>query len=479
MSRWLATASTTRRLWLRRASASRSQAQPTCTAEAADVVYLPHSLEKLPKLFEVSRKAVQTAWQNIILFAGAVNAIAVVLCATGKLSPVGAAFTHQLSSFFVMMNSLRLLHVERGGVEARETRFSKLWARTQIPHAWDRIRHVTEKIDIGALDFASGLNWLIDNRQRMVRPLMYALGALVIWSSFYTLRPEETGVIERFGEKVLPYDEPGLHVKFPWPIDKLTRIQAKRVRVVEIGYRSNSAAPDNEPAAYEWNVQHRSGRFQRMPEEALMLTGDQNMIELNATVHYSILHPDDFIFRQLDGDITIRTAAESVMQMITTETKLDNLLTTGRHAVEAQAKKMLQARLDKYGTGIEVLQVKLQDVHPSLEVVDAFRSVSGAYEEKNRLINEAEGYRNQQVALARAEMPRRNLQDAAAFTCWAASGNPCTGRCRSIQSARSFLPWSAGTQRNAALFRHHRRSAARQKETDPRPEQRPPSSLPY
>lgn len=389
------------------------------TAEAADVVYLPHSLERLPKMFEVSRSAVQTAWQNIIIFAGAVNAIAVICCATGKLSPVGAAMTHQLSSFFVMMNSLRLLRVERGGLMARETRFSRLWARTRLPQAWERLHHVTQgittRVDFGALDFATGLNWLIDNRQRLVRPALYLAGFLLIWSSFYTLKPEETGVIERFGQKVLPYGEPGVHVKFPWPIDKLTRIQAKRVRVIEIGYRSNSSAPEGEPAAYEWNVQHRSGRFQRMPEEALMLTGDQNMIELNATVHYSISHPDDFIFRQLDGDLTMRTAAESVIQMITTETPLDDLLTSGRKAVEAKAKKMMQARMDRYGSGIEVLQVKLQDVHPSIEVVDAFRAVSGAYEEKNRLINEAEGYRNEQVALARGNA-KAQLQQAEAYT---------------------------------------------------------------
>ena len=75
----------------------------------------------------------------------------------------------------------------------------------------------------------------------------------------------------------------------------LTRIQVGRVRVVEIGFRSTSASPDTEPAAYEWNVQHRSGRFQRKPEEALMLSGDQNMVELNATVHYSLARPDDFL----------------------------------------------------------------------------------------------------------------------------------------------------------------------------------------
>ncbi len=437
------------------------------TAEAADVVYLPHSLERLPKLFEVSRKAVQTAWQNIFLFAGAVNAIAVVLCATGKLTPVGAAFTHQLSSFFVMMNSLRLLHVERGGLEHRETRFSRLWTRTRLPQAWERLHHVTEKIDFGALDFAYGLNWLIDNRLRLIRPAMYVIAALVVWSSFYTLRPEETGVIVRFGEKVLPYDEPGLHVKFPWPIDQLVRIQAKRVRVVEIGYRSISSSPDNEPAAYEWNVQHRSGRFQRMPEEALMLTGDQNMIELNATVHYSISHPDDFIFRQLDGDITVRAAAESVMQMLTTETPLDDLLTTGRRAIEQRARKLLQARMDRYQAGIEILQVKLQDVHPSLEVVDAFREVSGAYEEKNRLINEAEGYRNEQVALARGNA-KAQLQNAAAFTLGRV--NRAQGDADRFDLRELSYRGAPGPNDTRLYFDTIDTSVTRQEEVDPRQE---------
>ena len=88
------------------------------------------------------------------------------------------------------MNSLRLLRVERGGLEERDTWFSRLrtnlWtslgARTPIPQAWERLRHVTEKVDFSALDFASGLNWLIENRQRFVRPLLYAAGALVLWS---------------------------------------------------------------------------------------------------------------------------------------------------------------------------------------------------------------------------------------------------------------------------------------------------------
>ncbi len=350
------------------------------TAEAAGVVYLPHSLDQLPTLFSVARRAMHTAWQNIFLFAGVVNGVAVILCATGYLGPIGAAFTHQLSSFFVMMNSLRLLRVPG----------KRKW---KIPRI-----HV---------------NW----RAALVyrRQAAYTLAAIVVLNGFYTLQPDETGVIERFGEKILPYREAGLHYKLPWPIEKLNVVKSRRVRVVEVGFRSNAAFADTEPASYEWNVAHRSGRFQRKPEESLMLTGDQNMIELNATVHYNLARPDDFLFRQLDGDLTVRTAAESVLQTITTETPLDEILTTGRAALEAHALKDLQVRLDRYGAGVKVLRVKLQDVHPSLEVVDAFREVSGAYEEKNRLINEAEGYRNEQVALARGN-GQAQMQNAQAYT---------------------------------------------------------------
>src|ERR1700733_6619572 len=125
--------------------------------------------------------------------------------------------------------------------------------------------------------------------------------------------------------------------------------------------------------------------------------------------------PDDFLFRQLNADMTVRTAAESALQTTVSTAPLDDVLTTGRQALEGRVMAALQAKLDRYSAGARVVRVKLQDVHPSLEVVDAFRAVSGAYEEKNRLINEAEGYRNEQVALARGNA-KAQLQNAASFT---------------------------------------------------------------
>jgi Cu+-exporting ATPase len=365
------------------------------TAEAAGVIYVPRSLEQLPEVFRVARSAVRTAWQNIILFAIVLNSSAVLMAAFGVIGPVGAAVTHQVSSFLVMMNSLRLLRTRGSTME----RFiDGLGWKLDISMLSRQLAAL--RTHLAAIDLGAAFDWARERRVRLLRSALGAVGVLLVLSGFYTVQPEEIGVIERFGRKILPYEAPGLHYKLPWPIESLTRLQGQRVRVVEIGFRSG-AAREIEPAAYEWNVQHRSGRFQKVPEESLLLTGDQNLVEMNATVHYRPEHPDDFVFRQFDGDATVRAASEAVLSKVVTETPLDDLLTTGRSRLEGNAREALQRKLEAYGAGVRVLQVRLEDVHPSLEVVDAFRQVSGAYEEKNRLINEAEGYRNEQTALAR------------------------------------------------------------------------------
>ncbi len=380
------------------------------TAQAADAVFLPQSLESLPEFFRVSRKAMRTAWQNIILFAAIFNAGAVVAAATAVIGPAGAAVTHQLSSFLVMMNSLRLLRAPGSGKGWVRRSWARLLERLRAPEISLAIREAASR-----LEFEAVMGWMIANWPRIRKPLAYAALALYISSGFYILNPDESGVIERFGRKVLPYREPGLHYKLPWPVDTLTRIKAHRVRVVEIGFRSVPVKPENEPASYEWNAQHSTGRFQKVPEESAMLTGDQNMIELYATVHYIPVHPDDFLFRQLDGDATVRATAESVVQSVVTSSPLDAVLTEGRRQIEERAREELQHRLDRYGAGVEVLEVKLEDVHPALEVVDAFREVSDAFEEKNRLINEAEGYRNEQLALAKGNAGAA-LENARAYS---------------------------------------------------------------
>jgi Cu+-exporting ATPase len=373
------------------------------TAEAAGVVFLGHSLETLPKLFEVSRRAIRIVWQNIIIFAGVVNAVAIAAAATGKLGPIGAAATHQIASLLVVLNSLRLLRVE-----GKAGRFSSI-SSARLQDVSRQLQHLSQHVDP-----KRWFDHAVARRRELARPAITAAAVLLVLSGFYSLAPNETGVIERFGRKILPYREPGLHYKLPWPMERLTRLRGRNIRVVEIGFRANAASSEAEPAAYEWNVQHRSGRFVRKPEEALMLTGDQNMIEVNAVVHYRLSQPDDFLFQQLDGEATVRTAAESALQSTVFTAPLDDVLTTARQTMEARVVAALQKKLDRYGTGVQVVRVKLLDVHPSLEVVDAFREVSAAFEEKNRLINEAEGYRNEQIALARGNAEAK-LQSAAGY----------------------------------------------------------------
>ena len=238
------------------------------TAEAADVVYLGHSLENFPKLFAVSRRAVATAWQNIILFAGLFNLAAVALAATGILSPIGAAVTHQLSSFFVMINSLRLLRVEQAGGSRRERFWAATLGRTPIPAVGQKLWTTMRSVDLRDT-FAH----VVERRREYARPALLTSAALVLLSGIHMIRPSEVGIVERFGRRLAQSEQPGLHYKLPWPIDRLTRMEARRIRTVEIGFRSNASGLGAEPAAYEWNVQHRSGRFQRKPEESLMLSG--------------------------------------------------------------------------------------------------------------------------------------------------------------------------------------------------------------
>jgi membrane protease subunit HflK len=178
-------------------------------------------------------------------------------------------------------------------------------------------------------------------------------------------------------------------------------VPAKRVQTLEIGFRSGTARNEAEPISYEWNVQHRTGRFERKAEESLFLTGDQNMVEMSVTVHYRLRRPEEYLYGHSDPEAALRAAAESVIHHATNGQSIDALLTTGRNAVERAAHLDLQRLLDRYRIGVEVLQLRLLDVHPSLEVVSAFRDVAGASEEKSRVMNEAEGYRNERVALAR------------------------------------------------------------------------------
>ncbi len=409
-------------------------------AEAADIVYLAHSLEKFPVLVEVSRKALATVGQNIWLFALGSNALAMTLAGYGILGPIAAAVFHQSSSFLVMMNSLRLLR-KRSWIKSFPWRGFVVRCGAVCHDAGRWARNRWEAWSGAAVRYA----WR--ERRRLGKPALGVLVALWLASGLYTVRPQETAVVQRFGRKVPPYRGPGLQFAFPWPIDKVSRLDAARVRVLEIGFRTVAPQKQNEgPPAYEWNVLHRTGRYVQKLDEALMLTGDQNLVTTNAVVHYVIERPDDYLFHLSDPETTIRGAAESSIRFVFASKELDVALTTGRAEFERRAREEIERRLDRYQAGVRVLSVRLQDLHPPLEVVDSFREVSSAFEEKNRLVNEAEAYRNQEVALARGQAASR-LEEARGYRVGRANrASGDANRFIQAQSAYRSAPGPTGTR---------------------------------
>jgi len=245
------------------------------------------------------------------------------------------------------------------------------------------------------------------------------IAVVVLWllNGFYTVAADEVGVVLRFGA----YNrttQPGLNYHLPAPIEKALTPSVTRVNRTEIGYRSAEGT-----AA-------RATATRQLPEEALMLTGDENIVDINFAVFWVIKDAKGYLFNIRNPDATVKSAAESAMREVIGETPIAQALAEGRGKIETDTHTLLQAILDAYGAGIEVTQVQLQRVDPPGPVIDAFRDVQRALADRERLRNEAEVYRNDIVPKARGsaaavkqeaeayrqEIIARSQGDAARFT---------------------------------------------------------------
>jgi modulator of FtsH protease HflK len=229
------------------------------------------------------------------------------------------------------------------------------------------------------------------------------IAIVVIWlaSGFYRVLPDEVGIVLRFGA----YDrttQPGLNYHLPSPIESVLTPSVTRVNRTEIGYRSGETQTAREPESSQ------------VPEEALMLTGDENIVDINFTVFWVIKDAKDYLFNIRDPELTVKSASESAMREVIGETPIAQALAEGRAKIEAETRQLLQAILDSYGAGIEITQLQLQRVDPPAEVIDAFRDVQAALADRARLRNEAEAYRNSIVPIARGDAVRIE-QEAQAY----------------------------------------------------------------
>ena len=219
---------------------------------------------------------------------------------------------------------------------------------------------------------------------------LVAVIAIILIGFFgFTVRvnPEELGIVLRFGKYVrqLP---PGLNFRWPYPIEQVELPKVTRVNRIEIGMRDTS------------------GTVRDVPEESLMLTGDENIVDVDFVVFWQIKNASDYLFNIQNPEGTVKDVAESAMREIVGQGNIEPILTEARAKTEASVQELMQQTLDSYGAGVLVRQVQLQKVDPPQQVIDAFRDVQAARADKERLQNEARAYANRVIQEAKGDAER-------------------------------------------------------------------------
>jgi modulator of FtsH protease HflK len=228
---------------------------------------------------------------------------------------------------------------------------------------------------------------------------LIALVAVVLWGSsgLFRVEPDEIGVVLRFGKYVRQVP-PGLHYHLPYPVESVLTPPALRVIKTDVGMRE-SASGDRD-----------------VPEESLMLTGDENIVDVDFSVLWKV-QPDgvgDYLFNIQNPESTVKAVAESAMREVIGRSNIQPVLTGARLTIETAVQELMQKTLDSYHAGVLVQQVQLQKVNPPAQVIDAFLDVQAARSDLERLQNEAQTYANRVVPEAKGRAARV-IQDAEAY----------------------------------------------------------------
>ena len=231
--------------------------------------------------------------------------------------------------------------------------------------------------------------------------VLLVAAVIVIWASsgIYRVNPGEQGVEMLFG-KFVKRTGPGLHFWAPSPIGDVIKPNVERTNSINIGYRGVGDV-------------ERSGT-RDVSEESLMLTSDQNIIDIDFVVQWRIKNAADYLFNIRDPQATIKIAAESSMREVIGQTPLEEAITTKRQMVQQETKDLLQKILDQYGAGVAIAEIQLQAADPPKEVIDAFNDVQRAKQDQERSVNEATAYKNDIVPRANGQA-QKMIQDAEAY----------------------------------------------------------------
>lgn len=237
------------------------------------------------------------------------------------------------------------------------------------------------------------------------------LGAMVAflfiaWHAFFfQVRPNEQGIVMRFGA-FYKWAEPGLQFRLPYPIEEVRLLEVTTTNQIEVGYRSQGYSGDRRMG--------RTGSGLDVPEESLMLTADENIVDIDFVVQWFIDRADHYLFNIQDPDQTVKDVAESAMREVIGKSKVGDVLAPGREPIEAAVRQLMQQILDSYGAGVKISQVKVQQAQAPTEVRAAFDDVIAAIQDRDRAQNEARAYANKVVPEARGEA-QGILQKAQAY----------------------------------------------------------------
>ena len=223
--------------------------------------------------------------------------------------------------------------------------------------------------------------------RKVTAGVIVALLLIIGSSCFYTVQEHEQAAILTFGKYTATQEQSGLHFKLPYPIQSVVKVPANLTQKIQIGYREDER-----------------GHFYPVEEEALMITGDENIVWADAVVEWKIADVRNYLYNISDPEQFLRNAASAAIRSVIGSTRLDYAITEGKTVIQTEVKAKLDEILSMYETGIQVLDLKFQDIEPPEgEVQQAFKEVTNAREEKNTKINQAMRYMNDRLPKARGE----------------------------------------------------------------------------
>jgi modulator of FtsH protease HflK len=264
-------------------------------------------------------------------------------------------------------------------------------------------RREPPNIDELIKNFQKTINKFSGGKSGGTRPLLLIVIILAgLWaaSGLYRVLPDEQGVVLRFG-KFVHTTQPGLHYHLPMPFERALTPKVTKVNRVDVGFIPASDSG-------------RSSGIGNVPEESLMLTGDENIVDINYSVFWVIKDAGKFLFNIQSPVETVKATSETAMREVIAKNNIQTILTEGRASIEIEVQEITQKILDEYGSGIQITQVQTQQADPPAQVIDAFRDVQAARADRERAKNEAEGYANDVIPRARGEA-EQVLQQAEAY----------------------------------------------------------------